>query len=151
MPRCYKLKMWIDYEGYYLGRYDIATMTWSLIKTYCEGDGCDSDNKIPLLKRVKRECKMVDNKNLSILNRHEGGLGGDDNRLHRQIRFRRKNPSYNDIEDECVMLTATDGSAPHGEKWTLDLLQDLLNAFVKVIDGMLPKDAKLGNSMEIVM
>jgi len=127
-------------------------MTWSLIKEYFKGVGSDSDSKLQLLERVKRECKIVDNKNLPILNRHEGGLGGDDNTLHRQIRFRpRKAARAGEIEDEFILLIATDGSAPHGEKWTLDQLQDLLKAFVKVINDILPRDTILGSSLEIVM
>ena len=56
---------------------------WNKFKQQCEG----GNNKY-ILEQIKQNCKIKSNKKLQYLDREEGGLGGNDNTIHKQIRFR---------------------------------------------------------------
>jgi hypothetical protein len=74
--------------------------------------------KIQYLKQIIDNCVLEGNRNLPILNRCEGGLGGDSNLNNKQIRFseftfkRRNLDNKNDI-----ILNVYDSDV---EKWTYE-------------------------------
>ena len=75
---------------------------------------------------------------MPYLEREEGGLGGNNNRIHKQIRFRHTfegkefnggNTPYNKIDDTHIIfneIISTDI-----EKWSYNELDDLIYAFIK--------------------
>jgi hypothetical protein len=118
----YKLRFSIDKDAppNYMER-------WSEFKNKCE----NGENRY-IVEHVKELCLLQVNKNLPYLDRYEGGMGGDDNKLNKQIRFRKgfmwsKIPSQydNDIVMDEICNTET-------EKWTYEEMDDLLSAFIKV-------------------
>ncbi len=82
---------------------------------------------IDILNRVRFYAKLSSNKSLPILRREEGGLGGDDNTINKQIRFRSIfcDIVTNNGEIELDQICNT----PH-EQWTHRELDDLIQAFV---------------------
>jgi hypothetical protein len=99
---------------------------WKTFKQKCES----GENEL-IVEQIKGYCKLKQNKNLPYLNRKEGGMGGGDNKINKQVRFRdyklwSKLPKYidNDIIIDRVYNTET-------EKWTYDELDDLIYAFIK--------------------
>ena len=98
---------------------------WTDLKTKCE----NGKNK-QIVEHLKSYCKLAVNKDLPYLERAEGGLGGNDNLVNKQIRFRIHNISLgrysNDNDIILNNITSTDN-----EKWTYDQLDDLLYAFIK--------------------
>ena len=121
----YKLRISIDKDSPpdYMKR-------WLDFKNKCEGGGGENKH---IVERIKQSCSLQENKNLPYLNRSEGGMGGNNNSINKQIRFRRKKPwmSYclwqydNDILMDQIYCTET-------EKWTYEEISDLLSAFIKV-------------------
>ena len=118
----YKLRFSIDKDAppNYMKR-------WLEFKNKCE----NGENR-HIVEHVKELCLLQVNKNLPYLERCEGGMGGDDNKLNKQIRFRNgfrwsKIPSLydNDIVMDEICNTET-------EKWTYEEMDDLLAAFIKV-------------------
>ena len=53
----------------------------------CKSD-CESGNNRHIVEQIKNNCKLHKNKNLPYLERVEGGMGGNNNRTDKQIRFR---------------------------------------------------------------
>jgi len=73
---------------------------------------------------------------MPFLNRCEGGIGGDNNLINKQLRFRNfisnKYPSYlNDMtlidKYDIVMLDIT---STYYEKWSLEELDNLIEGFI---------------------
>jgi hypothetical protein len=102
---------------------------WKKIKFDCE----EGDNKY-IIEKMKTYCKLEQNKNLPYLQREEGGIGGNDNTINKQIRFFRlyskyKPASYNDkyiVFDEIYNTNI--------EKWSYDELDDLIYALTKTFN-----------------
>ena len=99
---------------------------WKDFKLKCE----TGDNEI-IVQQIKANCQLEQNKNLPYLKRKEGGLGGNDNRINKQIRFRdyklwSQLPKYvdNDIIFDQIINTKK-------EIWTYEELDDLIYAFIK--------------------
>jgi len=99
---------------------------WKDFKVKCETG--DNEN---IVHQIKENCKLEQNKVLPYLNRKEGGLGGDDNTVNKQIRFRdyenwSQIPRYvdNDIIFDEIINTEK-------EIWTYEELDDLIYAFIK--------------------
>ena len=65
---------------------------WDKFKTKCE----NGDNK-HIVKTLKHYCKLTVNRELPYLERAEGGLGGNNNLLNKQIRFRHNQISFWEI------------------------------------------------------
>jgi hypothetical protein len=81
----------------------------------------------------KSLCKLESNKKLPYLNRAEGGLGGDDNHIDKQIRFPlilsgepAFNGSYINYTNKVFIMDVYNTST---EKWTFEELDDLVSAF----------------------
>jgi len=92
---------------------------------------CESGNNKYIIEQIKDYCKLEKNKTMPYLNRNEGGMGGNNNIIHKQIRFRQcyswsglsKYVDNNIIFDQIVNTEQ--------EKWTYDELDDLIYAFIK--------------------
>tara|TARA_B100000401_G_scaffold433670_1_gene372625 strand:- start:1655 stop:2107 length:453 start_codon:yes stop_codon:yes gene_type:complete len=89
---------------------------------------CESGNNSIIVEQLKNYCKLDTNKNLPYLIRVEGGLGGQNNSINKQIRFRHFILSDQERDNDIILheITSTDN-----EKWTYDELDDLLISFLK--------------------
>ena len=100
---------------------------------------CESGKNKHIVEQIKEYCKLETNKALPYLNRMEGGMGGDNNMIHKQLRFR--NSIYgikgNDIIFDQVINTDT-------EKWTYDELDDIIYAFIKTANYNVNADCVRG-------
>jgi len=95
---------------------------WSEFKLKCE-----SGNNKHIVEQIKEYCKLETNKAISYLNRMEGGMGGDNNSINKQLRFRNSIVGINDNHIIFDQVMNTDI-----EKWTYDELDDLIYAFTKI-------------------
>jgi len=105
---------------------------WNKFKIKCES----GDNQ-HIVKQIKVYSKLEKIKNMPYLKRVEGGLGGDNNRIHKQIRFRHicqgqqlngnKIPDYKN--DTHIIFNEI--ISPDIEKWTYNELDDFIYAFIK--------------------
>lgn len=93
---------------------------WKEIKRECE----NSDNKY-IVEQIKNNCRISSNKTLPYLERCEGGLGGNNNILDKQIRFRME-------KYENVILLHPSNSET--QKWTYDELDDIIRSFTIVLN-----------------
>tara|TARA_B110001450_G_scaffold234564_1_gene238625 strand:+ start:352 stop:846 length:495 start_codon:yes stop_codon:yes gene_type:complete len=105
---------------------------WNEFKLECES----GDNK-HIVEKIKEYSKLEINQNLHYLERAEGGLGGNNNGIHKQIRFRHifMGQQFNggDIpyykKDTNIIFNEI--ISTNIEKWTYDDLDDLIYAFIK--------------------
>ncbi len=100
---------------------------WKKIKQECE----DGNNEC-IVEEIKQKCKIESNKQLSYLKRCEGGLCGDSNINNKQIRFQcgillNALNIHNDI-----LLNVVNSET---EKWTYSELDDIICAFIKVLNN----------------
>tara|TARA_Y200000002_G_scaffold382101_1_gene398019 strand:- start:61 stop:537 length:477 start_codon:yes stop_codon:yes gene_type:complete len=108
---------------------------WNEFKSKCE----NGENK-HIVEQLKSYCKLNINRDLPYLKREEGGLGGNDNLVNKQIKFRDYwgDNDYRYKRDNDIILheiTSTDN-----EKWTYYELDDLLRAFIKAANFNLKGD-----------
>ena len=106
---------------------------WNKFKIKCES----GDNQ-HIVEQIKEYSKLEKIKNMPYLKRVEGGLGGDNNIIHKQIRFRHifkghqingGNIPYYKKDDTYIIfneIVSTDI-----EKWSYNELDDLIYAFIK--------------------
>ena len=99
---------------------------------------CESGNNQHIVGQIKKYSKLEKIKNMPYLKREEGGLGGDNNGIHKQIRFRHiferkefngENIPYYKKDDTHIIfneIISTDI-----EKWTYHELDDVICAFIK--------------------
>ena len=92
---------------------------------------CESGNNRHIVEQIKNNCKLHKNKNLPYLERVEGGMGGNNNRTDKQIRFRdyeswSKCPIY--IDNDIIFDRIENSEI---EKWTYSELDDIMYAFIK--------------------
>ena len=104
---------------------------WGDLKLKCES----GENK-SIVEMIKDNCKLKQNKELPYLLREEGGLGGNDNSIHKQMRFRNEPMMYyphfkdNDIILDEILSTNT-------EKWTYEELDDTIHAFTTMANDII--------------
>lgn len=106
---------------------------WNDFKLKCEGSNINTTlghNK-DIIEQMKEYCKLKQNKELPYLNRIEGGLGGNDNKLNKQIRFRNyillsRHPKY--IDNDIILDQITNTKQEH---WTYEELDDIISGFIK--------------------
>lgn len=99
------------------------------------------------LKNWLQYCKITSNKLLPILDRAEGGIGGNNNIKNKQIRFRGWPKPTND--DYIVFAQICDSS--NGiEKWSIDELDDLILAFTKACNHYLQTNEAVHGCYEIM-
>jgi len=112
---------------------------WNELKVQIESN----ENNKNIVDQIKNYCKLEKNKELPYLNRCEGGMGGDNNTINKQIRFRHLygciNP--NDIDNYIILkeITSTDV-----EKWTYSELDDLIYAIIEVFNNYIEAEAVNG-------
>lgn len=112
---------------------------WKQFKNACEsGERTVYD----IVKQWKSNCRLNSNNNIPLLNRSEGGIGGNNNKIHKQIRFRNYFPRDltkrdNDIVMDQIYNTET-------EKWTYDELDDLICAFIKTANLHVKEECVFG-------
>lgn len=99
---------------------------------------CESGNNQHIVEQIKIYSKLEKIKNIPYLKSAEGGLGGGNNRIHKQIRFRHifegqqfngTNIPYYKKHDMSIIfneIVSTDI-----EKWSYNELDDLIYAFIK--------------------
>jgi len=112
---------------------------WKEIKRHCE----NGNNKY-IVEQMKTYCKLEQNKNIPYLQREEGGIGGDNNSINKQIRFFTLFPTciplnYNNKDIVLEQITSTDS-----EKWTYEELDDLIYAFTKTFNYFINSDCITG-------
>jgi hypothetical protein len=90
---------------------------------------CENGNNEGIINELLYYCKLESVKKLPYLNRCEGGIGGNNNNINKQLRFRKYHrimelPGYkdNDIVFDNIINTTT-------EKWTLNELNDIMRGF----------------------
>ena len=100
---------------------------------------CESGKNKHIVEQIKEYCKLETNKAMPYLNRMEGGMGGDNNMIHKQLRFRNSifGIKGNDIIFDQVINTDT-------EKWTYDELDDIIYAFIKTANYNVNADCVRG-------
>lgn len=91
--------------------------------------GENSNSNFSLL--IKEYCKLESNKNLPILIRTEGGVGGNNNQIHKQIRYKLKHFYKNEND---IVLNVFNSDNIDGEKWTYKELDDIINSFINVLN-----------------
>ena len=85
---------------------------------------CESGNNKQIVKDWLSNCRINSNKDMPYLNRMEGGIGGCNNILHKQIRFR-SNQVY--LIDNDIVLNIYNSDK---QEWLLEELDDLIRAFI---------------------
>lgn len=96
---------------------------WKSIKNEVE-----NSNNLCIVDKIKEKCKLTSNKNLLYLQRTEGGLGGNNNNVDKQIRFRTKTLIKHD-NDICMFVLNT-----NMQKWSYDELDDIIRSLIKVLN-----------------
>ena len=101
---------------------------WKKIKKQCE-DGENMD----IVEEIKYYCKIESNKNLPYLNRIEGGMGGNNNKTDKQIRFRHVmiNSMSFYMNDDDIVLKVDNSDI---EKWSIEELDDIIYGLIKTIN-----------------
>jgi len=82
----------------------------------------------------RSHCKLQSNKNLPDLDRVEGGLGGNNNKINKQVRFNMDEGWFKKDSIGIIVCNSED------EKWTAEQLDDLLQAFVKTCNAIIDAD-----------
>ena len=103
---------------------------WKELKNICEYNNNNENKKI-----VKDWLSFCDNeriKEMPYLNRCEGGIGGDNNIKHKQMRFRQYIylNKDNDIVFDQIYNT-------NEEKWTFQEFDDLILGFIKYANNFI--------------
>ena len=83
---------------------------------------CGSGNNKEIVKNWLSNCRINSVKNMPYLQQSEGGIGGCNNLIHKQIRFRQNLVYLND--------TLFDIYNSDTEEWLLEELDDLIRAFI---------------------
>jgi len=112
---------------------------WNDFKTKCE----NGENK-QTVEQLKNYCKLTVNRDLPYLERAEGGLGGSDNLVNKQIRFRHNRISFGKLSDDNDIIL-NEIISTDNEKWTYDELDDLLRAFIKTANFYVQADCVNGH------
>lgn len=107
---------------------------WNKFKKECES----GDNQ-HIVEQIKEYSKLEKIKNMPYLKREEGGLGGDNNKIHKQIRFRHffkgqqlnGGNQYNHNQKDDTYIIFNEIVSTDIEKWAYNELDDLIYAFIK--------------------
>jgi len=107
-------------------------------------DKCENGNNKDIVELIKSYCKLNTNRVLPYLERSEGGLGGDNNLMNKQIRFRESQKYIiTAISDDNIVLGEI--TCTYNELWTYDELDDLLQAFIKTANFNVKEDCVKGH------
>ena len=101
---------------------------------------CDNGNNKYIVEKMKTYCKLKSNKTIPYLQRAEGGFGGNDNIMNKQIRFRICwcNSNNSQISNNDIILDQVDNTET--EKWTYDELDDIIRALTKTFNYFVESD-----------
>jgi len=115
------------------------------LKKICDGG---SENNKYISKLMLSKCSLDSNKNLPILNRSEGGIGGNDNLTNKQIRYQDSimDELKEDYNENDIKLNILNSNV---EKWTLEELDDILKAYTKVFNEYMCEKCTIG-TIELV-
>ena len=100
---------------------------WKKIKFDCE----EGDNKY-IIEKMKTYCTLEQNKNMPYLQREEGGIGGDNNAVNKQIRFFRLYQNGINYKDKDIVLDQIINT--NTEKWSYEELDDFIYALTKTFN-----------------
>ena len=109
---------------------------WLNLKSICES----GENK-EIVKDWLYNCKLQSVKNMPYLNRCEGGIGGDNNHINKQLRFREKAFYSMYINNDIVIDNIISGE---NEKWVLEELDDLIRGFRRIANNYVGADCIKG-------
>ena len=117
---------------------------WKILKKNIEFMEISLEDRNNLLLEVKNYCILEINKNLPLLKRVEGGLGGDLNINDKQLRFLLNHNKYKFPNENNTIIINMFNSDNNDDKWTLDELSDLINAFVETFNNYMDEDCCRG-------
>jgi hypothetical protein len=103
---------------------------WIELKQKCE----NGKNK-HIVEQIKSFCKVESNKNLPYLDRIEGGIGGGDNRIHKQIRFRMYFDDRDRILERDNDIVFDQIYNTEQEQWTYEELNDIIHGFINMANS----------------
>jgi hypothetical protein len=109
---------------------------WLKLKTICE----NGENK-EIVKDWLYNCKLQSVKNMPYLKRCEGGIGGDNNLINKQLRFREKQLYSMYIDNDIVIDNIISSEQ---EKWILEELDDLIRGFRRIANNYVGADCIKG-------
>jgi len=109
---------------------------WLKLKTICE----NGKNK-EIVKDWLYNCKLQSVKNMPYLKRCEGGIGGDNNLINKQLRFREKQFYSMYIDNDIVIDNIISSEQ---EKWILEELDDLIRGFRRIANNYVGADCIKG-------
>ena len=110
---------------------------WKKLKKQCE----NGDTKT-LVETIKSHCKLENLQTMPYLERAEGGLGGNNNKINKQIRFRFDPNTMTFLyPDNDIILYIFDTDI---EKWTYEELYDIVGAFTKTIKYIMHEKCVIG-------
>ena len=116
---------------------------WVELKIKCESR--DDTSYKEIIEQWLKHCKIKSNKLLPFLDRHELGIGGDDNIIKKQLRFR--NLSNKQLFDDPYIIIDEIYSTDN-EKWNYEELHDLINAFKIYADNYINADSCINGFIE---
>lgn len=106
---------------------------WKEIKEKCESGSNEN-----IVNEWLKRCDKNSIKNLPYLDRMEGGIGGNNNKTDRQIRFRH----YSENDNNIVLNIINDPNTT--EHWSNNDLEDLAYGFIKYINEYVGKECVNG-------
>lgn len=109
---------------------------WKKLKTECES----GENK-HIYDQIRYLCHNSTNKNMPYLEKVEGGFGGHNNLINKQIRFR----SWMEciyLKDNKIIFEVS--KSTDIEKWTYDELDDFVQSFIQVANNNIGVDCVKG-------
>lgn len=115
---------------------------WCKLKDKCESGQNENEE---IVKNWLSQCKLDTNKNMSFLNRFEGGIGGNNNQINKQIRFRNNFlHKYTDLKYKDNDIILLEIVSTVYEKWNFDELDDLIYGFIKMANNYVKEKCVLG-------
>ena len=104
---------------------------------------CENGHNKQIVEHWKGYCKLEQNRILPYLDRIEGGIGGNNNTIHKQIRFRfgtwRTLGIYDDAD---IVMDRIENTTT--ERWTYEELDDLVDAFIKTANNNVEEECVKG-------
>lgn len=123
---------------------DTTTFEWNKWKELrklfncCLTDEIDEKRRSQIYKEWLSYTTIESNKELPILDRCEGGLGGDNNIKNKQIRGIFQNPQpFPNNEKEIIFNVY---NADEDDEWSFEELKDIINAFERFCTDFIHPD-----------
>jgi len=112
-----------------------------LKKNICDG-GCEKNHIIT--RKMLSKCSLDVNKNLPLLNRSEGGIGGNCNLTNKQLRYQDfiLNQYNEDYNQNDIIINVINSNV---EKWSFNELDDIRKAYIKVFNNFMCEKCTIGS------